>query len=239
MASMGFEAGVPTGAFDAIVDTGKTLARRGQMGDTLTTDEEWQIFDAGINLMVNLPSVGPHFAIAYVPVGRLELSVRYAGAAYRGGVRYQFLDHTNGPFDLTLGAGVSRFSFEFPLSDQIPGLELEDFSRWQVDVPLLIGTSRDYFRVWAGPKVLFTTFDTALKLTLPNDQILATFDGNSAFVGGQGGVALGYKHAFVAFELTIMKTFGTAHLSAPALGTHDTNLSTLVVFPSLGLIIEI
>jgi hypothetical protein len=170
----------------------------------------------------------------------VEVGVRYAGAAWRVGVRTQLLDHESGPFDLTVGLGVSRFSFSFPLSDQIPGLSLSDFSRWQLDVPLLVGTSRDWFRVWAGPKLLFTTFSTELTLTLPNETTLASFHGTGAFWGGQGGFAIGYRRLFVAFELTLVEATGSAHVSAVGLNppTHDLDVSSFTIFPSVGLMGE-
>jgi hypothetical protein len=156
------------------------------------------------------------------------------------GARYQLLDHERGPFDLTVGLGVSRFSFSFPLSDQIPGLSLSDFTRWQLDVPILVGTSRDWYRVWAGPKLLVTSFSTELALKLPGDTTLARFDGTAAFVGGQGGFALGYRRLFVAFELTLAEALGSAHLTAVGLTppTHDTHISSFTIFPSLGLMAE-
>src|SRR5215471_13335525 len=223
----GFEAGASVSAIETLVDTAKDLARQGQMGQPLTDDDKWRIFDAGVNVLMDTPTIGPLFAVAYTPVNRLELGVRYAGAAWRLGARYQVLDRATGPFDMTVALGVSRFAYEFPLSDQIPGLELKDFSRWQADVGFLIGTRRDFMRVWVGPKALFTKFETELDLTLSGDQTLARFEGQAAFVGGQGGLALGYKHVFLAFELTLAEMFGTAHLTSPALNppSHDTHLS--------------
>jgi hypothetical protein len=240
--STGVEGGLPVGAFTTLLDTGKNLATQGANGQALTADEKWKIFDAGVNLLLLTPSIGPHVAATYVPLERFEVGIRYAGAAWRAGVRYQLVDHARGPFDLTVGLGVARFSFTFPLSDQIPGLSLDDFTRWQVDVPILFGTSRDWFRVWAGPKVLLTSFSTQLSLTLPapNNTTLASFDGHAAVLGGQGGVAVGYRRVFVAFELTLAEAFGTAHLTSVGLmpPTHDTSVSSFTIFPSVGLMAE-
>jgi hypothetical protein len=239
-ASMGIEGNAPVGAFETLLDEGKTLAKQGASGMPLTDDDKWKIFDAGVNLILLTPSVGPHFGVTYVPIERFEVGVRYAGSAWRGGARYQLLDHISGPFDLTVGLGVSRFSYGFPLSDQIPGLSLSDFTRWQVDVPILIGTSRDWFHVWAGPKLLFTSFSTELTLSLPNDTTLASFDGTATFVGGQGGLAIGWRRLFLAFELTLAEAIGTAHLTAVVLAppTHDTKITSFTVYPSLGLLAE-
>lgn len=238
--SSGVEGNVPVGAFSTLIDVGKGLAQKGENGQPLSADDKWKIFDAGVNLLLLLPSVGPHVAATYVPVDRFEIGIRYAGSAWRAGARYQLVDHERGPFDLTVGLGVSRFSFSFPLSDQIPGLSLDDFTRWQLDVPVLVGTSRDWFRVWAGPKLLVTTFSTELRLTFPNDVTVASFDGKAAFVGGQGGFALGYRRLFFAFELTLAEALGTAHLTSIGLAppTHETSLSSFTIFPSLGVMGE-
>jgi hypothetical protein len=239
-AAVGIEGGVPVGAFTDLVNTGKTLASRDPT--TLSDDDKWKIFDAGVNLVLEAPSVGPHLALSYTPIDRFEVGLRYAGSAYRAGARYQILDHVRGPVDLTVGLGISRFSYEFPLSDQIPVLKLDDFSRWQVDVPILVGTSSDYFRVWAGPKFLFTSFETQLTLEFPGTEaVLAHFEGKAAFIGGQAGVAFGYRRLFLAMELTLAEAFGTAHLTAIGLNppTHDTSVSSFTIFPSLGLMGEI
>lgn len=237
---VGLEGGVPVGALSTLIDTGKLISRKAQSMMALSDEEKWQVFDAGVNLVLESPSIGPHLGVNYVPLDRLEVGIRYAGTAWRGGARYQILDHTTGPFDLTAGLGVAHFSYEFPISDQIPILKIDDFSRWQIDVPVLVGTSRDWFRVWAGPKVLFTTFDTKMTLTVPTvDATVAQFDGTATFFGGQGGLAVGYRHVFLAMELTLMQALGTAHLSAPiAPATHDTHVSSFTVFPSIGLLGE-
>ena len=55
-----------------------------------------------MNLLLASPSVGPHFAVGYVPLEHFEVTVRYAGLAWRLGARYQLLEHANAPFDLTV-----------------------------------------------------------------------------------------------------------------------------------------
>lgn len=239
-ASGGFEVGVPVGAISTLIDTGKALAERGQAGEVLSAEQRWQIFDAGINLLLATPSIGPHIAVGYVPADRVELGLRYAGSAWRFGGRLQLLDHTRDAFDLTVGLGLSRFTAEVPLADYIPVLEMDEFTRWQVDVPILIGTSRDWFRVWGGPKLLLTTFDTRMTLTLQSDTTTASFDGNATFIGAQGGIALGYRWLFFAFELTMARGFGTTHVTAPGLDppVHNTSISSFTIYPSVGLMGE-
>jgi hypothetical protein len=242
LAEGGVEVGIPTGAIVTGVDTAKDLGQRASNGEMLTDAQKLQILDAGVNLAVNSPSVGPHLGIAYTIIDRLEANVRFAGQAFRFGGRYQVLKRATDPFDMTVGLGVSRFSYEFPLSDTIPVLKLDNFTRWQVDVPMLIGMSNDFVRLWCGPKLLLTWFETQLTLDIPQQSAsVARFDGMVTYLGGQAGVALGYRHLFVAFELTIAESFGTARTTVTGFTppSHDTQISTLVVYPSIGLMLEI
>lgn len=237
---MGLEAAISVGALSDVIDAGKTLANKAAAGQTLTDDEKWRLFDAGINLVLNAPSVGPHFGVAYTLLPRFELNLRYAGTALRFGGRYQLVSRaTGGPFDVVLGVGASHYSFEFPIP-QIEIIKIEDFSRWQVDIPLLIGTSRDWFRVWGGPKLLLTWFDTRMALALPSERPVAMLDGTAYYVGGQAGFAIGYRSLFLAFELTLASASGSANVTSIGLNppTRTTTLSTFLVYPSFGLMGE-
>jgi hypothetical protein len=245
----GFEVSAPTGTIPRVIDTGKTLSDVARTQMDLTPAQEQQVFEAGLNVVVVPPSLGTHFAAAYTIVDHLELGLRYAGGAWRFGVRYQILSHNDGPFDWTVGAGVSRAAFEIPLSSYIPILEVQDFTRWTIDVaPLQIGTSRSWYRVWAGPKFLYSQFTTTLRLSIPGNPApdVAGFAGHTIYYGGQGGFALGYRHLFFAVELTLAQVAGTGNvttLSAPGGAgsepiARSANLNGLVIYPTFGVMGE-
>ena len=68
---------------------------------------------------------------------------------------------------------------------------------------------------------MHSRFDTALRLTTMADgEELATFDGKSTFVGGLGGIAVGYRHLFFGVELTVGQLFGSAALGSAPAGSH-------------------
>ena len=248
-ATVGLEVSAPTGTITRIIDTGKTLSEIARTQMDLTPAQRQQVFEAGVNVVVIPPSLGYHFAVAYTIVDHLELGLRYAGGGWRLGARYQILDHRDGPLDLTVGAGVARAAFEIPLSSYIPILEVDDFTRVTVDVaPLQIGTSRSWYRVWAGPKFLYSRFNTTLRLSIPGMSTadVASFGGSTIYYGGQGGIALGYRNVFVAFELTLAQVSGTGHVrtaSPPSGGGPEpiasaANLDAFVVYPTFGLLGE-
>ncbi len=239
-----FEVGIPTGTIGSIIDTGKTISDIAQRDGMITPEQERQLFDAGVTVAVSPPAFGYHFAAYYVPIDRLEVGLRYAGAGFRAGARYQLLRHETDPFDLTLGAGVARSAYEIPLSSYIPILEIEDFTRYTIDVPLQIGTSRTYYRVWGGPKVLYSHYSTALRLDLPSTPDLATFEGHTWYYGGQVGFAVGYKYVFVAFELTLARLSGRADVqTAPDPRNNEplvrnVDINGFIIYPAFGLIGE-
>ncbi len=142
---------------------------------------------------------------------------------------------------MVVGVGVARAATAAPVGDVIPALSVDDFTRWTGDLSLLVGTSRSWFRVWTGPKLVCTRFDTRLRAELYMDeQQLATFQGHGLYYGGQGGVALGYEKLFLGIELTPMGLSGTASTSTTTLanGARATDISGFVVYPAVALMGE-
>jgi hypothetical protein len=238
----GYEAELSTGAVSAVIDTGKTLARVSE-SRRLSDAEKLALFDAGVAFMTLPPAFSPFLGVTYGLADSWEASLRYAGGGVRLGSRYQLLRREDGPFDLVVGLGVSRAVFDIPVSDVISQIKVDDFSRTSLDVPLLIGTSRSYFRVWGGPTFMLTHAETALRLELPGDTpVAATFGADVLVLGGQAGIAFGWKHLFFAFELTLARAMGSAHADVGALvgGVgHEVSLRSTLVQPTLGLVGEI
>jgi hypothetical protein len=235
------EVAIPTGTIVRTIDVGKTISDRAVNGDPISDADRQQLFTAAINVIASPPSVSPLFAVSYAIVDRFEVGLRYAGQGWRLGGRYQPLRREDGPFDLVVGVGVARSAYKIPLGEFIPVIEVDDFSRWTIDVPVTAGTSRSWFRVWAGPKLVYSRFDTAIRLVIPNElPEVATFDGHSTFIGGVGGLALGYRHLFLGIELTVGHLSGsTATALSTAGASRSADLAGTVVYPAFGLMGEI
>jgi hypothetical protein len=204
----------------------------------LTDDEKRELFDAGVNLAGSPPSVSQHFAVNYTVVDRTEVGLRWAGGTWRVGGRYQFLRHEDGPFDLVAGLGVARGTTAIPLGDVLPVLKIDDFTRWTFDLPVLLGTSRSWFRAWGGAKLVYSRFDTTMHLNLAQDMTLASFEGHALYLLGQGGLAVGYRWIFLAVELTMGELNGSATASIPAWAMRDTDLHGFVIYPAFALLGE-
>ena len=231
----GLEIAVPSGGVDKVVDAAQTVADAAQAG-MITDDQKWQLLDAGMNLVASPPSLSQHLAIAYTVVDRTELSLRYAGGGWRLGGRYQILSRVDAPLDLVAGLGVARATTPIPAGDVLPVLKIDDFTRWTFDVPILAGTSGDWFRVWFGPRFLYTRFDTRMHLELVQDEVvMASFEGSAFYYGGQVGVAVGYRKVFFGIELTLAGLSGSATASTMlSIPTRKVDINGFVVYPALG-----
>ena len=238
----GVELGFPTGRIVDVVNTGETLAKScTNQNCQLSDDQKRQIFDAGVTLAGSPPSVGQHLAVNYTIVDDTELGLRWAGETWRVGARRQLLHHEDGPFDLVAGLGIARGTTSVPLGDVLPVLQIDDFTRWTFDLPVLLGTSRSWFRAWGGVKLAYSRFDMKMHLDLSvQDQTVASFEGKALYVLGQGGFALGYRWIFVAVELTMGEVSGNASASIPALATamRGTDIGGFVVYPAVALLGE-
>jgi hypothetical protein len=233
------EVAIPTGTVGKVVDAARTVADMAQTQD-ITDEQKGQLLDAGMNLLASPPSVQPLFSIAYTIADRTEIGLRYAGAGWRLGGRYQPLRHQDGPFDLVLGLGAARATTPIPVDKVLPVLEASDFTRYTFDLSVLMGTFRDLFRVWAGPKVLYSRFDSTLRLTLVQMETqLATFEGDAVYFGGQAGVAVGYRYVFFGAELTMGELSGSATATTTLMAARRrTDISGFVVYPAFALMGE-
>jgi hypothetical protein len=242
-AEMGIDGSLPTGTITRSIDAAKTLAKVAD-SRSLNDSERRQLIEAGANLALDPPAVVTHAGVTFVPLNHLELGLRWSSGTWRAGVRYQFLSQDAHGVDLTVGLGVSRFKYEFPIHEIIGDiLRLEDFTRWSLDVPILVGKHASWYRLWGGPRLVFSRFDAGLRLNLPAaagapaETVVASVDGGATFAGGQGGVAIGYAHLFLGFELTIVQLISTGHLQL-ANQRQDADLGGLIIYPGVALMGE-
>jgi hypothetical protein len=235
------EVAIPPGTIVDAIDAGEAISDRALGGQPISDQDRARLFSAAINLAASPPSVGPHLAVAYAVRDRIEVGLRYAGQGWRLGGRYQLLRRDEGPCDLVVGLGVARSTYEIPLADVIPVVEIDDFTRWTIDIPVTAGTSRSWYRVWTGPKFVYSRFDTAMRLVIPNElPEKVSFGGHSTFFGGLAGVAVGYQHIFFGVELTVGRLSGSASAAASTAGVgYAADLAGTVVYPAFGLMGEL
>jgi hypothetical protein len=241
-AELGSDLSLPTGALANTYDAAKTLASAGK-SRMLTEQEKVQLFVAGTNLALSPPAVVNHLAVNYVPAERWEVGARYSSSAFRLGGRRQLLLQEQSGYDLTVGLGVQRWSYGFPIGDIIDIVRLEAFTRWSLDLPVVAGFHTDFYRVWGGPRLAWSTYSSELVISAPGQaggvasEDLARVEGSALFVGAQAGAAIGYKMLFVAAELTVVRMIGSARLDVFGRRV-EADTGTFILYPGLALLGE-
>ncbi|WP_437613588.1 hypothetical protein WMF20_12695 [Sorangium sp. So ce834] len=242
-AELGLDVSIPTGTIASLIDAGVVLADVAESRE-LSERERQTLFEAGGALTLNPPSATPHLGIGYTALDRWELNLRYTGSALRLGTRYQLLKRDKDGVDLTAGVGVGRYVFGLPVASVLGIVELEDFTRWQIDLPIQVGTAGTWYRVWGGPRLMLTTFDAALTADLPaftgypGEREIAALSGVGLYLGGQAGVAFGYKHVFLGVELTLAEIFTGGELSVLGERVVAVDLDSFIIYPAVGLMVE-
>jgi len=243
-AEFGMDVSIPTGTIaDSIAAVDALVEAAGERD--LTEQEVQQVYKATTATLLNPPSATPHVGIGFTVVDNLEVSLRYATSSLRLGGRYQFLHKDKHKVDASVGLGFGYYVLSLPIGDALKIVELEDFSRFQIDVPLVFGTQGSWYRLWGGPRFMYTRFGTELKLAIPEvpgvtggRAEVASFGGNGFYVGGQAGVAVGYKYVFLAFELTVVRLLMNGNLDVLNKPVASLDLSSNIVYPAIGLMGE-
>ncbi len=243
-AELGMDISVPTGQISDAFEVAEILVEAAGERD-LTQAEVDKIYEASGGLVLNPPSVTPHIGVAYSVIDNLEVSGRFATSSIRLGSRYQFLQKQKHGVDAAVGLGLGYYVLPLPLGDTLKIVELEDFTRWQIDVPLVFGTHGNWYRLWGGPRFMYTNFGTELKLAIPSvpgvtagRTEVASFGGNAFYVGGQAGVAIGYKYVFLAFELTMVQLISSGTLEVLGQTVREIDINSFIVYPAIGLMGE-
>lgn len=230
----------------------KKAADNGQQYEV--SEEDAQILaTAGIGLAVMPPSQGWSVAVRTGLMKEdMDLGFRFTGNSYRLDTKYRYFHWDDGKvdqpawkrpsIDMALGLAVSKFSFSGPVFDALEYVQLNDFSRWDIEVPAYFSFDfGDIFKLYTTPKYLWTR--TSLDGELVNISRQATnisgFDfrlPNTVymhFIGSSFGLAAGYKYAHLYLELT-----GGYTICQPKIGGVVRNLNGVTLYPAAGIALK-
>jgi hypothetical protein len=238
----GTDVSIPTGTITKVIDAAEVIddqvERKLQQGEDPTAEELHRLLEAGANLALNPPAVMGHFGVAFAPLERWEIAVRRAAGAWRLGVRHQLFDKADDGIDMSVGLGASRGTVEFPVSSILETLEFQDFTRYNVELPIVVGGKGDFYRWWTGPRLVYTHMSTGILFGVPGDQQeLFAVRGSGFYVGAQFGAAIGYRWIFIAAELTLAQLFADADIGLGG-STTNVDLDSFIIHPGIGLMAE-
>lgn len=240
-AEIGSDVSYPTGTLADLKDGADALSNAAQDRE-LTEEEQHRVLRGAASTLLNPPSFNTHLGIGVGVYDNTEVQGRLTSGGWRLGGRYQLLSQDSDRVDLSAGIGVSHYTFSLGLPEIPSVLKASDYSRWLLDVPVLLGKHGTWYRWWAGPKFLVGSFDASITLAVPTDDTAYDFtmEGTSWYLGGQAGAALGYKWIFVAAELTVVHCSTSARFRAPQAGIepYEPSLGGTIWYPGIGLMGE-
>lgn len=152
----------------------------------------------------------------------------------------------------TAGIGISRYTLGLPGVPRFAKriVDVSDFTRIDVDLPVLLGISHDVVHLWAGPKLVVSFMEAGVNVCTEVDtsngnctrRAEARLDARTIYAAGQAGIALGYKYAWLAFEFT--GAYARTEMKGTVTdGTTRENrkytFNDFILYPVVGLIIRI
>lgn len=203
--SSGLDVSLPSGDLRDALEAARGM---GLGGGALSAQDANTLVRAGTAVVVQPPSVGGSVSAAVGVSRRFALSLRASGNAARAAIRWQFLRAAPG-FYGALGVGMSTYFYGFPVQQFVPDLELDRFSRIELDVPLSFGWSGKVGHVWFGPKLVFSSYDARITACIDRaaagcaHEATVGVDGTAFYFAGQFGAAIGWKRFWIAAELTV------------------------------------
>jgi hypothetical protein len=224
---VGGNVNIPVSGIVRVIDeSASTASSLSKDSHTPTPAEQRALFNAALGLGLNPPGVTPDVMVRYGIVDEVDVGLRYSGTAIHADAK-AMLYHED-PYSISVSLGYSRQRYSGTLFDALDYLNIGDYSRNNIELPVLFGVKlKDYGHVWAGPKVIgsFYSLDASLKRV----GVVEHSGGFISYVGGVTGIAVGYKYVFLMAELTGMYMF-----AKPTIAGQQVDLGGLVLMPSFG-----
>jgi len=249
---------LPVGNLIRVVDAGIDQGReaRDAVDDNrpyaLSEESQQQILSAGVALLVAPPGINPELMVRVGVADRVDVGLRYSGISLRADGKVLLfhggreeggrMEAGQRSYDVALGLGVARYFFSSPVLDVLEVVQMNDFSRYDIEVPLYVSADfGDIFKLYGAPKYVYshTRLDQRLVDYSRQGAPVTGFDAtlpatvNSHFVGSTVGLSLGYRYVYLFAELT-----GGYVICNPTLFGAERKLGGVTFFPSFGLAIR-
>ena len=242
-AEVGVDVSYPTGTIPDVIHAAESVEEATDQR-AVSNDEKRKIFEGAAAIAINPPAAVAHVGLDYGVAENWEVGLRLATSGVRVAGRVQLLKQAVAGVDLSIGLGLGRALFMPPVHSVFDSVTVDDFSRWNVDLPMALGRHGSWYRVWGGPRLLWSHVSQTMTLTLQDFgtpqpiRTTGTVSGHALYVGGQAGAALGYRSFFVGPELTVTYLFGSADVDAFG-GRDNVSVGSWVVYPAFAVMGEL
>lgn len=226
---------VPASRVVEAVDVANDIANRyADPGYKPSTEDQRRMLGAAVGLALSSPGVNPDLMLRVGILRNLDAGLRWSGLAAHLDAKYRFLGGEEpNDFQGAVSVGVSKALYSGLVFDVLEKLDIDDYSRWNVEVPVIFGKRLgDVGHVWFGPKYVLSRY--SVDASLQNVGVVPTTSGTFHHLAGFVGAGVGYKHVFLFGELTIAKMW-----AKPEIFGEKVDLGGIVVVPAVGLMIRI
>jgi hypothetical protein len=232
---------IPAGQLADTIDAAETIAESG-MVDMANREEFLQ---GVVGLFMNPPAFAQEFQVRYGFSDIVDVGLRYAtGGNIRADMRYRVInpEQPDGMYGST-GLGFTFASASIPVPSPIDEfIEIDSITRIELDLPMLFGWSNEIWHFWFGPKFVLSFVSTGLTFRDmgPVDDTPERVDASATnfYYVAHVGAAVGFRHIWVALELTIGGIGGAADISPQGGEKFEAGYSGLVLYPALGLLLQ-
>jgi hypothetical protein len=242
-AELGVDVSYPTGTIPDVIHAAESVEQATEER-AVSNEEKRKIFEGAAAIAINPPAAVAHAGFDYGIFAGWEVGVRLATSGLRASERTQLLKQAEAGVDLSVGLGLGRALFTPPVHSVFDSVTVDDFSRWNVDLPVAFGRHGSWYRVWGGPRLLWSHVSQTMTLTLQDFgtpqpiRTTGTVSGRALYVGGYAGAALGYRSFFVGPELTVTYLLGSADVDAFG-GRDRVSVGSWVVYPAFAVMGEL
>ncbi len=237
----GVGVGIPVGPIIDAVDSVVTLSTRVANNQSLSTAEQNQLLERSVALLMAPPSYSQEFQLRYGVWDRFDIGLRWVGPNVRLDGRYEVLRTTQRtPFSLSVGLGLGLGVTGLSLGDIVSQvIDIDDYTLFTVDVPVLAGWSGRFGHFWFGPKVQVGLASTGMSVRFSSTDLrVLDVSGTTVHYGGVFGGAVGYRWVWVAAELSLLGLSGSASITLPG-ASFNPRFGGLVIAPSVAVLIQI
>lgn len=204
-------------------------------GNALRLDTKYRLLHVGDRESAPPPGT---MALAPRPIGAVPPEVAAADEPRLEPVQppMKWPAGTHRSFDVAVGLAGSRYLFASKVFEVLDYVQINDFSRWDVEVPLYFSAEfGEVFKLYGASKYLFsrTTMDAKLVGIFQEASERAGYDFSLPskvdmhFFGGTVGVALGYRWVHFLLEIT-----GGYTLCRPVVFGQERDLGGVTLYPA-------
>jgi hypothetical protein len=242
--SAGFNVSIPASKVVDGLDQAYHLEQklRDDPGYQPSEEEQQAYLTTALSLGLFTSGAGNEFMLRYGLLEHLDLGLRYSISGVHGDAKWQFLDGGRSGWHGAVSVGYQHHIFEGFVFDLLDKVDINDFKRDDLELPLLFGrsfgprglreTSLTDFplsgRFWIGPKLILSRVHLDARLTGFDESL--TTDGTLWYAGGVVGGAIGLAGIEAYAELTVMELSFHATVF-----DRDRDLGGLIVMPAFGL----